>query len=92
MDEDQIESCGGVLKAVHKDFLINLGSESQGQLLLYWKGVLDGVAEALEYSLYSEDGLGWKVNEDVLYQLTVLENRLHHGVCRGCFCNRHVCG
>jgi hypothetical protein len=84
-DEERVEGSCGVLEAVGYDLVYVRGSWAQEQLLLDRQGVLDGIAEAFGYSLDAKDRFGREVNEDVLYQLTGLENCLHRGGCGGFF-------
>lgn len=82
-EEDRIDDCSGVLEVVCNDYLNSLGSEAQG---------VDGVAEALEYPVYSEDDLGLEMNEEVSHEVTGLEDHLHRCGYRGFFCGRHSYG
>ena len=63
---------------------------AQKELFLDRVGVSDSVIEAFAHSLDSEDDLRRKVDENVVYQLTGLENSLHRSGCGDFFCGRRA--
>lgn len=93
LDEDRVQGGCGVLEAVNDHFLSDLRVQAQAQEELFFdrQGIFDGVVEAFGHSLDSEDGLNWKVDEDVLHQLIGLENGLYRRGCGRFFCVRHFC-